>query len=78
MGLDRLFPVAGHVHIPKGREAGRPALADLLVDSLEHLSAEVVGVILRDGGHHVERERPGSSGSELVFYKGKLYPADVL
>ncbi|OQB78631.1 MAG: hypothetical protein BWX88_05148 [Planctomycetes bacterium ADurb.Bin126] len=74
---DRLATVL-HVHVAVRRQTRGPALADLLVHALEDLGPQVVRVVLGDGGHDVERQRPGSTGAELVIDERQLDAAGVL
>ncbi len=63
--------------IAVGGEARRPALAHLLVHPLQHFRPEIVAVILGNRRHHVERERSGGTGAELVIDERQLDAAAV-
>ena len=65
MWLNRLIPILD-VYVAKRGQACRPALAHLFVHALQDFGSQIVTVILGDGRHDVEGQRPGGSGAKLV------------
>ena len=77
MRLDWLVPVVS-IQVAKGGFARQPALLYLLILTFHHFRPQVVRVVLRDAGHHVEGQQSGGAGPELIFHEDELHPTGVL